>query len=835
MDETTQDHIHLREALIALADAHFTCSLDANGNLGPIEDGLSLCRLLDRDGSCDRGLRLQQIIHHKDARRLEAMLDRLGKGLAVDSIRLVSRFDQSIEVTLTLLRENGRVFGAMRRRKVEVPRMRMALEAQDAVETSPVCKLLDQRLQFAQCAFDHASLMIFWLDESGRILYANETATRTLGYTAEELRSLSYCDIDPVCQELGRPNIWKSLGRQKSLEFETRFRSKTGLVFPVEISSNLVDFEGREQHVIYARDISARKRTEDIQRQSKEFFRVIFHGVYDAIIIHNRDGGIADVNEKMLDLYGLTREEALAASITEHLSAPDNQVETLVELWKQVLEGHPRFFEWKAIRPRTGEVFDVEVYLRRIPFGDDDVIMANIRDISERRKAEHEQLLAAKVYQNSVEGITVTDSDGHIISVNPAFSKITGYTAEEAMGQNPRILKSHLHDEAFYKAIWQSLNNVGQWEGEIWNRRKNGEVYPEWLSISSVIDESGRLQNYVAVFHDITEIKASQEKVRHQAHHDVLTGLPNRLLLKDRISTALAHMARAGQKMALLFLDIDNFKHVNDSLGHPVGDQLLQAVAARIKGAVRDEDTVARLGGDEFVIMVEALDNEVLAIAAASRLLEAFRAPFHIKGNELIITPSLGIALYPDDGDDAETLIKNADMAMYRAKEKGRNTFQLYTPALNERAVRRMTMEGELRKALERGDIQPWFQPRVGLRNGSVVGSEALARWIKPDGTIISPGEFIPLAEETGLILPLGEQILEQACRRIRAFQVAGFPEQYVSVNLSPRQFRQKDLVGMVERVLERTGFDSRLLELEITESSLVQDIDQTMATLRRL
>ena len=450
-------------------------------------------------------------------------------------------------------------------------------------------------------------------------------------------------------------------------------------------------------------------------------------------------------------------------------------------------------------------------------------------------KAESEPLVAARIFEKSIEGITITDSHARIVSVNPAFSKITGYTAEEALGQNPRILKSHLHDQAFYKAMWQALVHDGQWEGEIWNRRKNGEVYPEWLSVSSVRDGQGWLQYYVAVFHDTTEIKASQEQARHQAHHDVLTGLPNRLLLRDRIATSLTHMARSGRKLALLLLDMDNFKHVNDSLGHPVGDLLLQAVAARLKEAAHTEDTVARLGGDEFAVMVEALDGDNLAAAAAARILEAFRAPFHIRGYELTATPSVGIALYPDDGTDAETLLKNADMAMYRAKEKGRNTFQLYTPVLNERAVRRMTVEGELRKALEHGDIQPWFQPRVGLRDGSVVGSEALARWIKPDGTIIPPGEFISLAEETGLILPLGEQILEQACRRTKAFQDAGFPEQYLSVNLSPRQFRQKDLVGTVERVLERTGFDSRLLELEITESSLVQDVDQTMATLRRL
>jgi len=937
-----------RQLLASLADAHFICACDGK-SLGPIENSESLCRLLERTGTCTAGLHLSQLVYPDDAQALEALLAQLdSEGHAAGTLCLVSRYNLPVPFTLTLLREQGAVFGAVRRCADDALQMRVALETSpDAIAVKDAqlryrtingqfCTLLgkeredilgktdadlfneriaatcrredlevlatgkplvkesklsmasgerwmdvllapiperekpgesacghmpghgqstarrnlglvvtlreiterrrlEQRLRFAQFAFDHAALMIFWLDGDGRFLYVNDTAIRLLGYAREEFRAMAYCDIDPVCQELGRPNIWKKLSGQGNVDFETRFRGKTGHDFPVEIASDSLAFEGVEHHIVYARDISMRKRMEKLQRQSEESLRVIFDGVYDAILIHDDAGNILDVNEKMLDLYQVSRQEALASSIADDLSATDNPRGSLATLWTQALDGQPQFFEWKARRPGTGKTFDVEVYLRRIPLGGREVIMANIRDITERRKAEHERLLASKVYQGSLEGITITDHRARIISVNPAFTKITGYRPEEVLGRNPRVLKSHLHDKAFYKAMWRSLIQDGQWEGEIWNRRKNGEVYPEWLSISAVHDEQDRLQYYVAVFHDITEIKASQEKLKHQAYHDVLTGLPNRLLLKDRIATTLAHMARSGQKMALLFLDIDNFKHINDSLGHPVGDQLLIGVATRLRETMRNEDTVARLGGDEFVVMVEALESENLAIATAARLLEAFHAPFFVKGHELMITSSIGIALYPDDGEDPETLMKNADMAMYRAKEKGRNNFQLYTPALNERAVRRLSLERDLRKALELDEIQAWFQPRVSLRNGAILGAEALARWIKSDGTVIPPREFIPLAEETGLIIPLGEQILEKACRQAKAFQDAGHQEHYLSVNISPRQFRQQDLPGMVEGVLARTGLHSHLLEIEITEGSLMHDVRKAMSMLHIL
>lgn len=811
--------------LAALADAHFSCAYDGTA-LGSIEGGETLCDLLERTG-CPHGLLLADLVHPEDSRRLEDLLDRLlREGQVTGPIRLVSRYGLPEPFILVLLREKDRVLGAVRHNADDALQMRVALE------TSPDgIAVKDSKLRYRTINGQFCALL-------GR-----ERAD-ILGKTDAELFGIeagaAYRQEDRQVLASGRPLVKETRFRRAGRE-----RWMHVLVAPIpdrerplgSACGHMPD-DGRWPArgyiglAVTLRDISERRRMEEIQRQAQESLRVIFNGVYDAILIHDSGGAVVDVNEKMLEMYGLSREEALAASIVEDLSAPGNPVEKLGELWAQALDGQPRFFEWLARRPKTGEAFAVEVYLRRIPRGGRDVVMANIRDITGRRKAEHERLLASKVFRHSIEGITITDPQANILSVNPAFTKITGYSAKEVIGRNPRMLKSHLHDQAFYAAMWRSLTLDGQWEGEIWNRRKAGEVYPEWLSISSVRDDHDNLQYYVAVFHDITEIKASQEQVRHQAYHDVLTDLPNRLLLKDRISTALAHMARAGQKVALLFLDIDNFKHINDSLGHPVGDQLLQAVAARLKEAVRQEDTVARLGGDEFVVMVEALDNEHLATAAASRLLEAFRAPFHLKGHELTVTPSIGIALYPDDGQDAETLIKNADMAMYRAKEKGRNTFRLYTPALNERAVRRLTMEGDLRKALELGEIRPWLQPRVSLRDGSVLGCEALARWIKADGAIIPPGDFIPLAEETGLIIPLGEQILEQACRQAKALQEAGFPSHYLSVNISPRQFHQKDLADMVARVLARTGFDSRLLELEITESSLVQDVEQAMAML---
>jgi diguanylate cyclase (GGDEF)-like protein/PAS domain S-box-containing protein len=456
-------------------------------------------------------------------------------------------------------------------------------------------------------------------------------------------------------------------------------------------------------------------------------------------------------------------------------------------------------------------------------------------EIDERTRAEQQLKLFEQVFDNALEGISITDRSGVIVAVNPAFSIITGYRPEEVIGKNPRVLKSDRHDSEFYGDMWESLKAGGSWHGEIWNRRKNGESYPEILSISAIRDEAGTVSHYVAVFHDISDMKLKDKQLEHQAYHDALTGLPNRILVLDRLSVAISHANRTGTKVAVLFLDLDNFKKINDSLGHARGDMLLQAVAQRLVDLYGEESTVARQGGDEFLIMVVDVHEEREVVSLAERLLQAFDKPFVVKEEELFVTPSVGVTLYPDDGLDPAVLVKNADMAMYQSKAKGKNSYFLFTQEMNERISQRLKLENDMRRALKERQFTVYFQPKVDLESDTVSGVEALVRWIKPDGTVVSPADFIPMAEETGLIVPLGEFVLDASCKAMQVFDGMGCTSLTVAVNLSPIQFGQADLVDMIMANLEKNGLPPSRLELEITESTLMTDVQSSVAKLNQL
>jgi len=456
-------------------------------------------------------------------------------------------------------------------------------------------------------------------------------------------------------------------------------------------------------------------------------------------------------------------------------------------------------------------------------------------EIDERTRAERRLRLFEKVFENALEGISITDMSGVILAVNPAFTTITGFKPEEVIGKNPRVLKSDRHEPDFYGEMWKSLKARGSWHGEIWNRRKNGEPYPEILSISSIRDDSGQPVNYVAVFHDISDLKQRDRQIEHQAYHDSLTGLPNRSLVLDRLKMAISQAGRTGSRVAVFFIDLDNFKKVNDSLGHARGDTLLKAVAERL-GAMRGtEDTVARQGGDEFLVVAANIQEEREVVALAERLLHTFDEPFAVDGHELYVSASVGVALYPDDGGDPAELVKNADIAMSQSKARGRNGFFLFTEEMNERISRRMQLENDMRRALREREFTVYFQPKVDLNTGRVSGLEALVRWIKPDGTVVSPGDFIPLAEETGLIVPLGEFVLDASCKAMQVLEGVGCSSLPVAVNLSPIQFGQDDLVERVMANLERGGLPASRLELEITESTLMTDVQSSVAKLDQL
>ena len=458
------------------------------------------------------------------------------------------------------------------------------------------------------------------------------------------------------------------------------------------------------------------------------------------------------------------------------------------------------------------------------------------RDISEQVRSQEKLRLSATVLESTREGVMVTDADGKLIAVNHAFTEITGFSETEALGQHPRMLHSGRQQRDFYRAMWASIAETGHWQGEIWDRRKDGEVYPAWLTISAVRDGEGKAVQYVGVFSDITSIKQSEARLEHLAHYDPLTGLPNRLLLTSRLHHAIDQARRHHHRVAVLFLDLDHFKRVNDSLGHPVGDDLLQAIARRLQTRIREEDTLARLGGDEFVVVLEALKRPDEAATVAQSIVELIERPFELPGgHEIYLGVSIGISLHPDNGRDAIELIRNADTAMYQAKAHGRNTFRFYTEALTLAASERLSLESKLRRALDRGEFRLHYQPQVSIPGGRIIGMEALLRWQHPDQGLVFPLRFIAIAEETGLIQPIGKWVLDSACAQLRAWLDAGLPLITMAVNLSTRQLAQPDLVQQVRTALARARLPAACLELEITESAIMERGERAIGTLGAL
>lgn len=456
------------------------------------------------------------------------------------------------------------------------------------------------------------------------------------------------------------------------------------------------------------------------------------------------------------------------------------------------------------------------------------------REITEHKRIEETLRLSAEVFANSPEAIFITDTSECIISVNRAFTDITGYLPEDMLGQPlDRLLNS---DAATLAQLRTTLQHGQGWRGEIWSRRKSGEIYPQWLTAYPLSDEQGTATHYLGMFSDITERKLEQSRVQHLANHDALTNLPNRLLLRDRIDQALAQASRRQYCLAVLFVDLDRFKVINDTLGHDIGDLLLKAVAARMTKCVRVEDTVARQGGDEFVILLPNLRQSQDAALVAQKLIKTLSAnPFNLCNHELHITPSVGISVYPQDGRVTQDLLKNADTAMYHAKERGRNTYQFYSPEMNASAFERLSLENSLRRAIERGEFFLNYQPQQEMASGRLLGMEALIRWKHPEKGLISPAKFIPIAEEIGLIDPIGEWVLRAACREHRRWLEAGYQDLRVAVNLSARQFREYNLLELVTRVLAETHMPPHSLELELTEGMLMQHTDTTVQTLKAL
>ena len=469
------------------------------------------------------------------------------------------------------------------------------------------------------------------------------------------------------------------------------------------------------------------------------------------------------------------------------------------------------------------------IYLLCARFARANLVQQPLRENRERLRQ------AAAVFDCTREGVLVTDAKGLIVHVNRAFIEITGYQCEDVMGHQPCLFKSGRHSASFYQAMFQTLERDGEWSGEIWNRRKSGEIYPQWQTIRVIRDDQGQVSHYVAVFSDISAIKHSEHELAHLAHHDPLTDLPNRLLFTDRAEQALASAQIHKRGCALLLLDLDHFKIINDSLGHNVGDQLLKTVGERLQSLFGPGVTLARLGGDEFAVLAESCPQLVQAAALAQRILDAMKEPFIFDGHQLFISASIGISLFPGDALSAEQLLRNADSALFKAKSAGRESYALYTEELTAHAQHRVEMAGELRRALEQQELRVYYQPVHELQNSRLIGVEALVRWQHPERGLVPPGEFIPIAERTGLIAEIDAWVMDQACRQMCQWLAGGAPLTFLAVNVSSRLFARRELYEQVAKVLHDTGLDPAFLELEVTESAVMEDPEVALEQMHRL
>jgi diguanylate cyclase (GGDEF)-like protein/PAS domain S-box-containing protein len=580
-------------------------------------------------------------------------------------------------------------------------------------------------------------------------------------------------------------------------------------------------------------DISETKHTEDALRLSEEKFAKAFYASPDGLILTRQsDGLILEVNDGFKRLTGypndITRRSTLELGIWVDLNDRHKMLTQLRE------HNYVRDFTC-LIRRADGEIRLCELSASPLPISGDECMLIMARDITERHLMQEKLLLAATVFESTAEGVLITDTRQRISAVNRAFTEITGYGEAEALGQTPRLLASGRHDHAFFIDMWHQLAAHGHWQGEIYNRRKNGELYPSWLTISSVRNSDDAISHFVAVFADISSLKQAEARLDYQAHHDPLTGLPNRTLFESRLQASLnSHAEEIGQG-AVLFLDLDRFKHINDSLGHPVGDLLLKGIANRLREQVRDIDTVARLGGDEFIILLPGLQTAQDAEAIANKVLACFAAPFQAGEHEFFTSASIGASLYPQDGADVATLVKNADAAMYRSKAKGRNRVESYTRDLTTQASARVALEHELRRAIERNELSLCYQPKFSLRSQSLVGAEALIRWTHPTLGEVPPERFIPLAEENGMILPLGAWVLDHACQQMREWQRHYRHFGPLSVNLAGAQLRQPDLLGQIQRLLVEHDLQPDCLQLEITENFIMSQAEEALIVLHQL
>lgn len=727
----------------------------------------------------------------------------------------------------------------------------------------------------------NASDGIHILDAEGKVIEASDSFCSMLGYGRSEVIGMSISQWDAGFAD--RAALLGALRRQferpERSQFETLHRRKDGTVFEVEVSGFPLELDGMPVLFNSSRDITERRQAEQNQATLSRAYRLLSEcGI---LLLHSTDEsellneicrltvetggylmawvGIPDPDKSVrpvarsghensyLDRIRVTWDETETGNgptglairtgktqVNQNCSVNSNMVP-----WKEAAESQGYNASIALPLLEGNQAFGVLTLYAKDPnaFGESEVRLLDqlaqnvafgvlaLRDRAVRDHAESMLRINASVFDTSQEGILITDADNVILDVNPAFTSITGYEREEVIGRKPNLLSSGRQDKAFYEGMWRSLNENGAWRGEIWNRKKTGEVYAELLSVSAIRDEEGRTIRHVGVFADINDLKRHEAELSRIAHYDALTGIPNRALLADRMKQAIAQTRREHNMMAVCYLDLDGFKTVNDTMGHEAGDEVLIGISKRIMGTIRGGDTVARLGGDEFVVLLLGLEKGEECVATIERLLEAISNPFEIKGRRFTLGASIGVSIYPLDDEDADTLLRHADQAMYQAKQSGKNRFDIFDPSLDLRARDHREFMKSIRQAIEKGELELYYQPKINLKTRRMIGAEALLRWHHPERGLHSPAEFLHLVENTDLDVEIGEWVIESALAQLRKWMRAGLDLE-VSINISAYHLESKGFVDMLKQKLDRyPDVPASRVQIEVLETAALADV----------
>jgi len=715
--------------------------------------------------------------------------------------------------------------------------------------------------------FESSQAMICVLDHDGYMLLVNEAGEHLLGYeNAAGLVGRPFLHIvHPDYHSVMKEGLDLFIDEKEPLPL--KFLHADASLIDVEVKFSPI---GDGQFMLEARDITERTRTAGILQEREHRLRGILDTVADAIITIDTLGQVVAFNKAAESTFGYEAREVLGHNISMLVAGPhaakhDEYLANYIETGEKKIIGVVGRKE-KGVR-KGGEEFPLELAVTELRHGSKRFFTGVVRDITQRQQAEkqirraHDQLemrveertreltqeilerqraedklrLAGEVIEALSEGVVIIDPDFRISSVNPAYTSISGYDVKEVIGNYPINHTALSQGGAMFDEMWNGLEEHGRWEGEFWNLRKNGEEYAERLSVTAITNPTGEVMQFAAIISDITKRKQDEERILYQANYDSLTGLPNRSLFLDRLTQAINNMERSNKNLGLLFIDLDGFKLVNDTLGHDVGDMLLKEAARRLGTCVRTGDTVARLGGDEFTVIMPNLDDPRNAPLVAQRVLDSLGRAFLLGGHEAFVSGSIGITIFPDDAKDAQDLLKNADAAMYRAKEEGKANYQFFTTDMNEQVQERLVLKNGLSKALEHGEFRLLYQPKLDLKTNRVTGAEALMRWESPTIGPVSPVLFIPILEETGMVVEVGEWAIHTACRQHLEWIKAGLPPIKIAVNLSARQLREPSFVKIVKTALNNNDLPPSAIEIEITESMLMSDAPSIVASLEDL